>query len=467
VASLLASCFDPKWPERVRLLDPGAGVGSLTAAFLDRLLSTPRPPKSVHVTLWEVDRRLARPLEATLAACRSRCADLGIAFHDDVRWGDFIEGACGTLALDGLLPSQERYSHAILNPPYAKIRRGTREDRLLRTLDVEVPNLYAAFLALAVRLLEPEGEVVAITPRSFCNGPYFGAFRRGLLRDVRIRAVHTFERRDAAFTDDTVLQENVVVHAMRTAVTPGSILLTSLHPEGGTAIASRRIRYADVVRPDDRQAFIRLPLTRADGAVAERMHAWSHTLADLGIQVSTGRVVDFRSQGALCGQLGPGTVPLLYALNLRDGRVAWPATGGRRKPQALKVNEATDPLLIPPGPYVLVKRFSAKEEARRVVAGVLEPGHVGGARVGIENHLNYLHSGGEGLPLELARGVAAFLNSSMVDTYFRQFNGHTQVNATDLRSLRVPPRSLLIKLARVTGVEVSATERIDAFLGDA
>ena len=58
--------------------------------------------------------------------------------------------------------------------------------------------------------------------------------------------------------------------------------------------------------------------------------------------------------------------------------------------------------------------------------------------VGFENHLNYFHSGGKGLDADLAFGLAAYLNSSIVDLYFRQFNGHTQVNAGDLRMMRYP-----------------------------
>ena len=58
-----------------------------------------------------------------------------------------------------------------------------------------------------------------------------------------------------------------------------------------------------------------------------------------------------------------------------------------------------------------------------------------GKRAGFENHLNYFHENGEGLPLDLAKGLAAFLNSDAVDQYFRIFSGHTQVNATDLRNL--------------------------------
>ena len=68
--------------------------------------------------------------------------------------------------------------------------------------------------------------------------------------------------------------------------------------------------------------------------------------------------------------------------------------------------------------------------------------------VGFENHLNYFHVTGHGLPMTLAKGLAAFLNSTVVDVYFRQFNGHTQVNATDLRSLSYPAKAELESLGR-------------------
>jgi len=63
--------------------------------------------------------------------------------------------------------------------------------------------------------------------------------------------------------------------------------------------------------------------------------------------------------------------------------------------------------------------------------------------LGFENHLNYFHAGGKGLDRNLAAGLFAFLNSTVVDQYFRRFSGHTQVNATDLRKLPYPDRDTL------------------------
>ena len=61
--------------------------------------------------------------------------------------------------------------------------------------------------------------------------------------------------------------------------------------------------------------------------------------------------------------------------------------------------------------------------------------------LGFENHLNVFHEDKRGLPENLAHGLAAFLNTTAVDDHFRRFNGHTQVNATDLRLMKYPSRT--------------------------
>jgi adenine-specific DNA-methyltransferase len=171
------------------------------------------------------------------------------------------------------------------------------------------------------------------------------------------------------------------------------------------------------------------------------MRRLPNSLGELGIAVSTGRVVDFRARQWLQSRPTPGAFPLIYPLNFSGQTVVWPREQGK-KAQALEAT-CPDDVLIPVGYYTLVKRFSSKEEKRRIVACVLDPQSVSGSRVGLENHLNYFHKNGAGLDRELAIGLARFLNTEQVDTYFRQWSGHTQVNATDLRSLRYPSIEIL------------------------
>ena len=184
------------------------------------------------------------------------------------------------------------------------------------------------------------------------------------------------------------------------------------------------------------------------------------SLADLDITVSTGRVVDFRAKEHLRKEPGKGTAPLIYPAHFDNGLVKWP-NQTTRKPNAILADRHTDDLLVPPGIYVLTKRFSAKEERRRIVAALYDSREVADGPVGFENHLNYFHTSGNGLPRRLAVGLCLFLNSTLVDTYFRQFSGHTQVNATDLQSLRYPDIAQLTQLAETAPPDVSDQDRVD------
>lgn len=96
-----------------------------------------------------------------------------------------------------------------------------------------------------------------------------------------------------------------------------------------------------------------------------------------------------------------------------------------------------------------------------MVAAVYDPTRVPAPQVAFENHLNYYHVQGSGLPVAVAKGLAVFLNSTVLDIYFRQFSGHTQVNASDLRSLRYPPRNTLVALGKRMGKRFPPQEDID------
>ena len=93
---------------------------------------------------------------------------------------------------------------------------------------------------------------------------------------------------------------------------------------------------------------------------------------------------------------------------------------------------------------------------------IYDPTRLEARLVGFENHLNYFHARGRGLPPDLARGLAVFLNSSVLDRYFRLFSGHTQVNATDLRKLRYPSGEQMLRLGREAETILPDQQRIDS-----
>ncbi|MBO4205661.1 Eco57I restriction-modification methylase domain-containing protein [Micromonospora echinofusca] len=453
-AALVASM--PRLPRTgtLRVLDPGAGSGMLSAALVSRVLDE-APNLDVHLVAVECDTSVIPHLTETLEACKAEGAGK-ISF--EIVESDYIAASTGMTADARLFG----FDVVIQNPPYAKLAASSAARAAIRTTGTDAPNLYAAFLALAAGALNPGGQLVAITPRSFCNGPYFGAFRSYLLDQITLDRVHVFESRSTVFADTGVLQENVIFTGTRGGVRGEVLISVSNGHEDDCSL--RRTPYSEVVHPDDLQQFIRIATDDADMDVAEKMLAMPGTLASLGLTVSTGKVVDFRSRECLHESPVDRGLPLIYPGNVRDGLVTWPRE--IRKPQwFLPVASKDENLLLPEGWYCVVKRFSAKEERRRIVAAVWSPETAPGP-VAFENHVNVFHERGAGLDRDTAYGLSMWLNSSLVDRYFRTFSGHTQVNATDLRTMRYPDTATLRRLGGLAPERLPAQDDVDAFVLD-
>jgi adenine-specific DNA-methyltransferase len=450
VARFMASLFPASALQTCRLLDAGAGVGALSCAFLDRWVTGGFGFESVDAFAYELDDTLRGHLA------------LHLGNYKDVRphiiAGDFIELATAVGLQD------QGYTHTILNPPYKKIGSHSPHRLALRTAGIETVNLYSAFVALAVALAAPGGQIVAIIPRSFCNGPYYRSFRDFVLARAALRHLHLFGSRDKAFKDDEVLQENIIIRLERDGK-QGAVTVSTSTDDTFTDLAMLEHAFDRIVFPDDPERFIHVP-TSTNKSTIELSPAIRYSLDDLGIKVSTGPVVDFRLKEHLRDMPAAGTVPLLYPAHFSGTGTEWPKSG-MRKSNAIQLNADTKKWLYPNGFYCVVRRFSAKEEKRRIVASVVDPAVLGAApMLGFENHLNLFHENKHGLPEELARGLAAFLNTTAVDESFRRFSGHTQVNATDLRLMKYPSRDALVRLGKWAMKHANLTqEMIDAKLG--
>lgn len=450
----MASLFPASTLPTCRLLDAGAGVGALSCAFLDRWTAGGFDFNAVDVTAYEIDDNLRGHLARYLGGYQ------GLAVR--IIAGDYIELATADDLFTVRQPSG--YTHAILNPPYKKISSNSAHRRALRRVGIETVNLYSAFVALAVAQAAPGGQIVAIIPRSFCNGPYYRPFRDFILERAAIRHLHLFESRSKAFKDDKVLQENIIIRLERGG-RQGPVTVSTSTDDTFADLVTHEHPVDRIVFPDDPERFIHVPTSPEKNAI-ELSEAIRCTLAELGIKVSTGPVVDFRLKEQLRDMPGEGTVPLLYPGHFSSGGTTWPIEG-LKKPNAIERNAETEKWLYPSGFYCVVRRFSSKEEKRRIVASVVEPSAFGDVPLlGFENHLNLFHQDKRGLPEALARGLAVFLNTTAVDENFRRFNGHTQVNATDLKLMRYPSRETLTQLGAWAMAQGEITqELIDQQLG--
>ena len=193
--------------------------------------------------------------------------------------------------------------------------------------------------------------------------------------------------------------------------------------------------------------------------------SWPNTLASLGLAISTGPVVPFRAKGLVDreGQVPESHVPLLWMNHVRPMQVTWPLK--RHKPEYIK-RQGAEKLLLPNRNYVLLRRFTAKEEVRRLSAAPHLARSMRAPEVGLENHLNYIYRQAGALTDDEAWGLAALYNSRLLDTYFRCLNGHTQVNATELRAMPLPANDFIVELGERVQQLASPIDHLDSLLAD-
>lgn len=456
ICLFMSSLFD-EIAGKVKLLDPGCGPGSLTAAFTNETIRR-RSTQSLSVDVFDIEERIVPFIEETLSICASEASKSNVEFNNSFTLVDYILKSGSE---SGLFGDAKQYTHCIMNPPYKKIASSSEHRHALRAAGIETVNLYTGFVALAIQQLREGGELVAIIPRSFCNGPYYQPFRELMLKETAIKHIHIFESRNNAFSDDEVLQENIIIHLIK-GKQQGDVKITSspvadfhIDKESDTVTASdmttRIVAFERIVHPQDKKKFIHIAANERDQAIIDRLGLFTSSLDDLKIQVSTGPVVDFRLKEDLRQDIEEGAVPLIYPVHLNDG-VNWPKDS--KKPNAIAISEQSRSWLWKhEGHFVIIRRFSSKEEKRRIVATPYDSS-LPGDLIGFENKLNVFHAKKVGFDKKVALGLYIYLNSTLLDKYYRLFGGHTQVNATDLRNIHYPT---LESLSRI-GAQVESTD---------
>lgn len=444
IAAFMASLFRVPARDSVRVLDAGAGTGVLGLAAAEHLIAAHR--RRVHLTAVEQEPGALRVLRKTTAAARRRLGAEWLAI--EIVAGDFLAVGAGGASFD----------YAIANPPYFKMSPADHRSG-------SAPNAYARFMEAAARMLRPCGELCFIVPRSFAAGCYFRGFRRQFHRLMRLDHVHVFESRKDAFRADRVLQENIIVLYRRSTSPTATVRVSASAGEADLdARRSRRFPRKRVLDPEDPDAVLFLPTRDHDLRVMDTFAGWCDSLGSHGLQVSTGPVVPFRARAYLRALPAGTTAPLLWLQHVRPGGIAWPLGARFRKPEHI-TRDAPNKLLVPNRTYVLLRRFSAKEDERRLVAALYLQGSLPGDVLGLENHLNFIHRPDGELAPRLANALAALLNSSLFDAYFRLSSGNTQVSATELRALPLPPPRSLSALSRRLQAGEPAEQAVSELFG--
>lgn len=453
IARLLASyCELAK--ASIRILDPGCGTAILSCALIEQIVETSSEIKLIELVAYETDTDLISFSKNALDYLKEWLLLKGITLTYVLHTKDFVLDNADALK-ENILPclfeetknSVPNFDIIISNPPYFKISKDDRRTIAAQELVSGQPNIYSIFMGIAAKLLSEKGELIFITPRSFASGNYFKAFRELFFNTVQIEKIHLFNSRKDTFNRDSVLQETVVIKAIKEGINPNKIVLVS-SSSGIKDIFEPTIKYfksLELIDLNSKEKILHLPTSDKEVSILNLVSTWKNVLADFNIRISTGPVVSFRSLDFIQNNYENGTVflaPLFWLHNVNKMILEWPKQL-KEKGQYIRIDNGSRSLLIPNKNYILLRRFSTKDDKSRLIAAPYFCNYTKSDYIGVENKVNYIYRKDGHLDRDEVVGLCALLNSELFDTYFQIFNGNVNVSATELREMRFPPVNYL------------------------
>ncbi|MCD8301698.1 MAG: Eco57I restriction-modification methylase domain-containing protein [Prevotellaceae bacterium] len=412
-------------------LDAGAGSGILSIAAIDRLINDGYKG-AIHVTCYETDETILPLLKANL--------DLATSQYNNVSYEIIDKNYITSQAFeqDIFVPQGSNlYDYVIGNPPYMKISKDAHEAMAMPHICHGAPNLYFLFWAMGIHNLKNNQELVYIIPRSWTSGAYFKHFRRYLFNHCVITDIHLFDRRDKVFDCESVLQETMIVKVKKTTEKPNHINITSSSTSDFSDMTCFQAPYETIVNEN---LSVCLVTNEQDAKVLDQINHFHKTLPEMNMRMQTGIIVDFRNKEVLRDELEDGAYPLLYSQHIKDGRVIWPLG---KSGEVIKTSRKG--FLQENSDFLLVKRFTSKEEKRRLQCGIyLKKEYSKFIYISTQNKINFIKCDSPCMTY----GLYVLLNSSLYDNYYRILNGSTQVNSTEINQMPIPEKQVIEAMGR-------------------
>lgn len=428
-----------KYNNSVKILDPGCGSLILSSAVIQYLLDKNSNIQYIELDLYENDINILNLLLQNIKEVEDYCIKKNVQVNISLYKKNYL-----LHNEDNWNSPKPIYDIIICNPPYKKIRKNDVESKIMEDIVYGQPNLYFLFMAMSVQILKKGGDFIFIVPRSWTSGLYFSKFRNFIFDNLRTMHIHLFESRDHVFDKENVLQETMIYHGTKENSQLLDEIQISISQKNGDF---DNLLYTVIKNESCIQKFngryMFLPANKEQVDLLEHLNHFDNTLLELGFKIKTGPVIDFRNKDLLSRDADD--FPLIWASHLKAGRVIFP----NDIEEYQYVKDGKKAFLLPSKNYLVLRRFTSKEEKRRLQPAFLLKKDFGNTtQISFENHINYLIKMDGEISIDELKGFYVIFNSTYWDKYYRILNGSTQVNASEINNMPVPEIHKVIELGK-------------------
>ncbi len=456
VADYMGNLISRRKKDAITILDPGVGTGILTCAACEKAIHKIDGLKKINIIGYEIDKNILSYTYKSLDYLKEWLKRKNIDCDYKIITKDFIIDNSNAINNENLLfdehPSIQNADVVISNPPYFKINKDDPRAVAVSKVVHGQPNIYSLFMAVSAYLINKDGDLIFITPRSYTSGYYFRSFRDVFFSEIIPKEFHLFGSRKEAFERDDVLQEHLIIHGKKKPKHKNKSSQKVAISFSNSSIdldkpIKRKAYLNDVVNYNSKNKFIFLPLSDEEENIISLVNSWPGSLHKYDMEISTGKVVPFRARPLLKKQVDKFNdyAPLVWMNHIKAAQVDWPLENWRKE-QFITVNSYSLPILVPNNNYILMRRFSPKEDKKRINTAPLLKTQFDFEFLGIENHVNYVHRPNGELSLAEVYGLSAIFNSRYLDLYFRTLNGNTEVSSTEIRDIPLPDYDLICEI---------------------
>ncbi|MBN1411668.1 MAG: N-6 DNA methylase [Spirochaetales bacterium] len=470
VAQRMSSYIQKKEMAKTAILDPGIGTGILGISACLKLMESSPTIKQIRLIGYEIDKDIIPFTRKNLNYLKEMLSEKGISLRFEIRNKDFVLDNCHVFDdPNSLFPADpvELFDIIIANPPYFKLNKDDIRAKAVTPIIYGQPNMYSAFMIIAANLLNKGGDLIFITPRSYTSGFYFKKFREEFLNTIKPLKFHLLGSRKEAFDRDSVLQEHLIIHGTRKTTSNHNYKVKILYSDGIKDINTPKVRKAafkDIINLNSPNLPIFLPTSVQEENIISKTLSWEGSLHKYGMEISTGRVVPFRAREFLCKKRnGKTTIPLIWLNHIKNKSIEWPLENFHKE-QYFIIADGSSKLINKKDNFVLLRRFSAKEEKKRLNAAPFFIDTIPDEYIAIENHVNYIYKRSGSLSIEETMGLSEILNSAILDTYFRTHNGNTEVSATEIRDMPLPSINTIKNIGKKKIKNAITIEEVDEIL---